>query len=456
MDAGRSTKMGTAPMFPLVMAMSFPAMLSMLVQALYNVVDSYFVAKISESALTAVSLAFPLQTLMIAVAIGTAVGLNSLISRRLGEGRQKDADRAATHGLILGVVNWIVFALVGLLETNAFFNAFTDDPVVHQMGCDYTYVVLIVSFGIFVEANVSRTLQATGNMIIPMVTQLAGAITNIIMDPILIFGLLGFPRLEVMGAAVATVAGQIVAMIIALLALFFKDHDVHISFRGFRPHWRTIRDIYAVGFPSMVMQAIGSVMTAGMNAILISFSQTAVALFGVYFKLQSFVFMPVFGLNTGLMPIIGYNYGAGNRKRLLSALKIGAVIAAVIMAVGMAVFWIFPEWLLGIFEASDEMVEIGVPALRSISLCFVPAAIGIICSTLFQAVGMGTRSLFVSLLRQLILILPVAYLLSKIGLNYVWYAFPIAETFSLLASVLLALSVYKHKIRGLVPIRGEE
>ena len=324
------------------------------------------------------------------------------------------------------------------------------------MGCDYTYVVLIVSFGIFVEANVSRTLQATGNMIIPMVTQLAGAITNIIMDPILIFGLLGFPRLEVMGAAVATVAGQIVAMIIALLALFFKDHDVHISFRGFRPHWRTIRDIYAVGFPSMVMQAIGSVMTAGMNAILISFSQTAVALFGVYFKLQSFVFMPVFGLNTGLMPIIGYNYGAGNRKRLLSALKIGAVIAAVIMAVGMAVFWIFPEWLLGIFEASDEMVEIGVPALRSISLCFVPAAIGIICSTLFQAVGMGTRSLFVSLLRQLILILPVAYLLSKIGLNYVWYAFPIAETFSLLASVLLALSVYKHKIRGLVPIRGEE
>lgn len=206
----------------------------------------------------------------------------------------------------------------------------------------------------------------------------------------------------------------------------------------------------------MVMQAIGSVMTAGMNAILISFSQTAVALFGVYFKLQSFVFMPVFGLNTGLMPIIGYNYGAGNRKRLLSALKIGAVIAAVIMAVGMAVFWIFPEWLLGIFEASDEMVEIGVPALRSISLCFVPAAIGIICSTLFQAVGMGTRSLFVSLLRQLILILPVAYLLSKIGLNYVWYAFPIAETFSLLASVLLALSVYKHKIRGLVPIRGEE
>ncbi|MBC8610593.1 Staphylococcal virulence regulator protein A [uncultured Ruminococcus sp.] len=456
MDAGRSTKMGTAPMFPLVMAMSFPAMLSMLVQALYNVVDSYFVAKISESALTAVSLAFPLQTLMIAVAIGTAVGLNSLISRRLGEGRQKDADRAATHGLILGVVNWIVFALVGLLGTNAFFNAFTDDPVVHQMGCDYTYVVLIVSFGIFVEANVSRTLQATGNMIIPMVTQLAGAITNIIMDPILIFGLLGFPRLEVMGAAVATVAGQIVAMIIALLALFFKDHDVHISFRGFRPHWRTIRDIYAVGFPSMVMQAIGSVMTAGMNAILISFSQTAVALFGVYFKLQSFVFMPVFGLNTGLMPIIGYNYGAGNRKRLLSALKIGAVIAAVIMAVGMAVFWIFPEWLLGIFEASDEMVEIGVPALRSISLCFVPAAIGIICSTLFQAVGMGTRSLFVSLLRQLILILPVAYLLSKIGLNYVWYAFPIAETFSLLASVLLALSVYKHKIRGLVPIRGEE
>ncbi len=457
MEQNTSTKLGTAPMFPLIMGMSFPAMLSMLVQALYNVVDSYFVAKVSEAALTAVSLAFPLQTLMISVACGTAVGLNSLISRRLGEGRQKDADRAATHGLVLGVLSWLVFALVGILATSAFFSVFTDDPTVHKMGCDYTYIVLIVSVGMFVEMNVSRILMATGNMIVPMITQLVGAITNIILDPIMIFGLLGFPKLGVAGAAVATVGGQILAMIIALIFLFAKDHDVHITFRGFKLHWRTIRDIYAVGVPSMVMQAIGSVMTAGMNAILISFNQTAVALFGIYFKLQSFVFMPVFGLNNGLMPIIGYNFGAGNKKRLLSALKIGTVIAAVIMAAGTLIFWLFPEWLLSIFEASDQMVEIGVPALRSISLCFIPAAIGIVCSTLFQAVGMGGKSLFVSVLRQLVVILPVAYLLSKIGLFYVWFSFPIAETVSLAASVILLLMVYRHKIKNLEPVsRGKE
>lgn len=451
MEQNTSKKLGNAPMLPLIMGMSFPAMLSMLVQALYNIVDSYFVAKLSEDALTAVSLAFPLQTLMISVSVGTGVGLNSLISRRLGEGRKEEANMAATHGLLLGLFSWIVFALIGLLATGAFFSAFTDDPVVHKMGCDYTTIVLVVSIGMFIEVNVSRMLMATGNMIIPMVNQLAGAITNIILDPIMIFGLLGFPAMGVAGAAVATVVGQIVAMAIALIFLLTKDHDVRITFRGFRLNWRIIRDIYAVGFPSMVMQAIGSVMTTAMNKILIDFSSTAVALFGVYFKLQSFVFMPVFGLNNGLMPIIGYNFGAGNRKRMVSALKIGMLIGGIVMALGTLVFWIFPEWLLGLFEASDQMLEMGVPALRSISLCFIPAAVGIVCSTLFQAVGMGGKSLLVSALRQLVILVPAASLLSKIGLFYVWFSFPIAETVSLAASLLLLRLVYRQKIRDLTP-----
>ncbi len=446
MELTKENKMSNAPMTKLILSMSLPAMFSMLVQALYNVVDSVFVSHYSQDALTAVSLAFPIQMLLIAVAVGTGVGLNSLVSRRLGEKRNEEASQAATHGIVIGVASWIVFAIIGIFFTRMFFNAFTDKPELIEMGTSYTSIVTIFSIGVFVEINIEKTLQATGNMIYPMIFQLIGAITNIILDPIMIFGLLGFPKMGIAGAAVATVAGQILSMIFSLYIVFTKTHDVKISFKNFKLKLNILKDIYAVGVPSMIMQAIGSVLTTCLNGILITFSNEAVSVLGIYFKLQSFIFMPVFGLTHGVMPIMGYNYGARNKKRLLSALRVGTVIAGIIMAFGTLLFWIAPELLLKIFNANDEVLRIGVIALRSISLSFIPAALGIMLSTLFQAVGMGGKSLFVSILRQLVIILPVAYLLSKIGLDYVWYSFAIAEVFSFVASIFIFLHIKKKHI----------
>ncbi|WP_050697776.1 MATE family efflux transporter [Anaeromassilibacillus senegalensis] len=445
----RQNKMGTAPVFPLILSMSLPAMFSMLVQALYNVVDSYFVAKISENALTAVSLAFPIQNLLIAVGVGTAVGINSLISRRLGENRRADADSAATHGIVLGVFNWVLFAIFGLFCSRLFFTAFTGTQEVIEMGQQYMSIVCIFSFGIFVEVNIEKTLQATGNMIWPMVFQLIGAVTNIILDPIFIFGMFGMPKMGVAGAAIATVAGQILAMVVSIVVIFIKEHEVTIHFRGFHMDWSTVKNIYSVGFPAIIMQSIGSVMVMGMNAILIAFTETAVAFFGVYFKLQSFVFMPVFGLTQGIMPIIGFNYGARKKSRLMSTIRIGSIIALVIMGCGMLLFWAVPGQLLMIFNASQNMLEIGVPALRTISLCFMPAAMGILFSTVFQAVGRGVSSLIISVLRQLVVLLPAAFLLSQIGLRPIWYAFPIAEIASLLASIFLFTRLYRNTLKTL-------
>lgn len=455
MEEIAKNKMGSAPMLPLILSMSVPAMFSMLVQALYNIVDSYFVAKLGVEALTAVSLAFPIQNLMIAIAVGTGVGINSLVSRRLGEGRIEEASRAATHGMILGALSGLAVALFGALGTSLFFRSFTSNPIIYQMGCDYVYVVTIFSFGIFIQVNMEKTLQSTGNMIIPMFSQLIGAITNIILDPIMIFGYFGFPKMGVRGAAIATVAGQILGMIYIVIMALAKNHAVNITLKGFKFNTKTIKDIYAVGFPSIVMQSIGSVMTMGVNAILITFSDVAVAIFGIYFKLQSFVFMPVFGLTHGVMPIMGYNYGARNKKRMMDALKIGSTIALVIMAAGMALFIMIPERLLMIFDATPEMLEIGVHALRTISLCFVPAALGIMFSTLFQAVGMGGKSLLVSVLRQLVFILPLAYFLSKLGLYYVWFAFPLAETVSFGASLIIFTLLYKKHLKNLQPLTSE-
>lgn len=442
-------KMGTQPILKLIVTMSLPAIFSMLVQALYNVVDSYFVAKVSQDALTAVSLAFPVQTLMIAFGAGTGIGLNSLVSRRLGEGRQTDADAAAAHGVVLAVLTALCFALLGALFSGAFFHAFTDDAAVFAMGRTYTTIVTVFSFGFFVEIVLEKTLQATGNMIYPMLFQLSGAVINIILDPILIFGAFGLPAMGVAGAAAATVTGQILSMLFALYISFFRSHRVHITLRGFRFCGRTVRDIYAVGIPSIIMQSIMSVLTVGLNKILIDFGKAAVNVLGIYYKLQSFVFMPVFGLTHGVLPIMGYNYGAQKRSRLMQALFYGSAIAFVIMAAGTALFWAVPEWLLGLFEADAAILEIGVPALRIISLSFPAAALGILFSTLFQACGMGQRSLFVSVLRQLVVILPAAYLLAKIGVVYVWYAFPIAECVSFVASILLFLGLYRKHIRTL-------
>lgn len=451
MEEIQQNKMGTMPIFPLILSMSVPAILSMMVQALYNIVDSYFVAQISEDALTAVSLVFPIQTLLIAVAVGTGVGLNSLIARRLGENRRREADLAATHGLLLGLVNGLLFFLIGLFFSRSFLRAFTSDAGIVQMGSSYMEVVCMYSFGACVEINIEKILQATGNMIFPMIFQLVGAVGNMLLDPVFIFGLFGVPAMGVRGAAIATVIAQILSMVVALTVLFLKEHEVKIEFHAFRVNWQTIRNIYAVGLPAIVMQSTGSVMVVGMNAILIGFTGTAVAVFGVYFKLQSFVFMPVFGLNQGLMPVMGYNFGAKKRKRLLSAVKIGCVMAAVIMGIGMAAFWIFPDRLLMIFSASDRMLQIGVPALRTISLCFLPAAFGIVFSTTFQAVGDGVKSLIISLLRQLVVLLPVAYLLSKISLRAVWYAFPIAECVSLAASIFFFCLLKRTTLRALEP-----
>ena len=447
--------MGTAPILPLIFSMSLPAMFSMLVQALYNIVDSYFVAQVSEKALAAVSLAFPLQNLLIAFAVGTAVGVTSLISRRLGQGLQEEANAAATHGILLAVATWVLFALYGAFFSTPFFHLFETDPEIIQMGDTYISICCIFSFGVFVEICLERTLQATGNMIWPMIFQLIGAVTNIIMDPILIFGWFGLPAMGVAGAAIATVMGQILAMAVAALVVTFGKHDVHVSFRRFRLSWRTIKDIYVVGIPSIVMQSIGTVMTMALNGILSGFSTAAYTVFGIYFKLQSFVFMPVFGLNQGLLPILGYNYGARNRKRMMTAFRDGCAIALVIMAAGMAVFLAAPQWLLSIFNASAELLEIGIPALRIICTCFLFAALGIVCSTLFQAVGKGVYSLIVSLMRQLAVLVPAAWILAKVTQQvvFVWWAFPIAECVSLVVSLLFFLRLYNKEIKHLETIQ---
>lgn len=445
----RQNKMGTAPILPLIFSMALPAMFSMLVQALYNIVDSYFVAQVSEKGLAAVSLAFPLQNLLISFAVGTAVGVTSLIARRLGQGLQEEADSAATHGVLLAICTWVLFAIYGAFFSTPFFQLFESDPEIVQMGSSYISICCVFSFGIFVEVTLEKTLQATGNMIWPMIFQLIGAVTNIILDPIMIFGLLGFPAMGVAGAAIATVSGQILAMVVAILVITFREHDVHITFRHFRPQWKIIKDIYIVGAPSIVMQSIGTVMTMTLNGILSSFSTAAYTVFGLYFKLQSFVFMPVFGLNQGLLPILGYNYGARNRKRLMHTFWSGCVIALVIMAAGMVIFLAFPQWLLSIFNASQELLEIGIPALRIICTCFLFAALGIVASTLFQAVGRGIYSLIVSLMRQLVVLVPAAWLLAQIThqVTAVWWAFPIAECFSLAVSLVLFLRLYRKEIR---------
>lgn len=442
----RQNRMGVQKMLPLVISMSLPTIFSMMVQALYNIVDSFFVSQISQSALTAVSLAFPIQNLLIAVGIGTGIGINSLIARRLGEKRFKESDAAATHGVLLSLFNYAIFVVIGVFFSGAFVSAFTSNPQVTTWSVQYLQIVCIYSFGFCIEINLEKVIGATGNMMYPMLFQLTGAIINIFLDPVFIFVL----HMEVAGAAIATVIGQIASMVVAICALHFKKSiEVHITFHGFHFSWQTIRDIYQVGFPSIVMNAIGSVMTGGLNAILITFKnvgETAVAFFGVYFKLQSFVFMPVFGLNQGVIPIMGYNFGARKKDRLQSALRIGTTIAVCIMILGMILFMAIPSQLLSIFNASADMMALGVPALRTISLCFIPAAFGILITAEFTAVGKGSYSLIVSLMRQLCVLLPAAFILAQVTgeVSAVWFAFPIAEIVSLITSLFLHRHLKKH------------
>lgn len=443
---GNAQKMGTMPVGKLLASMALPAMCSMLVQALYNIVDSIFVAKIGEDALTAVSLAFPMQMLILAFALGASIGANSLIARRLGEKKRKEASAAASNGFFLALINYLFFLVLGILFAGPFLRMFSSDERLVKMGTQYLGIVMIFSFGMHISVMAEKVLQATGNMIIPMISQLIGAITNIILDPIMIFGLFGFPALGVAGAAIATVIGQIVAMIYVLIMLSVREHDVQIKIRGFRPDISSIREILQVGVPTMVMNAIGSVTTTGMNKILMEFSSTAVAVIGAYFKLQSFVFMPVFGLTQGAMPILGYNFGANNRKRFNHTLKLSFIVAFLIMMVGTILFNLIPDKLLMLFDAGDDMLRIGTVALRTISYSFIGASFGIIISTMFQSMGHGFKSLLMSLLRQLIIILPTAWILSKIfELDGVWLSYPIAEYITLAVFAPTALMTVKRE-----------
>ncbi|MDO4633714.1 MAG: MATE family efflux transporter [Eubacteriales bacterium] len=446
----RENKMGTMPIPRLLVSMSLPMMISMLVQAMYNIVDSIFVAQISESALTAVSLAFPIQNLMIAVGSGTGVGINALLSRSLGEKNPKEASRAAKNGVFLALLSYIVFALVGLLISRPFFASQTDNTEIIEFGVQYMEIICICSFGLFFQMTFERLLQATGRTFYSMITQGTGAIFNIIMDPILIFGMFGFPKMGVAGAAIATVGGQMLAAVLAIIFNLRKNTDISLNFKGFRPSGRVIRIIYAVGIPSIIMMAIGSVMTFGFNKILLQFTTTATAVFGVYFKLNSFAFMPVFGMNNGIIPIIAYNYGARKPERITQTIKLGVAIAICIMLLGLAAFQLFPDKLLLLFNASETMLEIGVPALRTISLSFLVAGYCIIVGSVFQALGNSVYSLIVSLARQLIVLLPAAFILAKLGgLHMVWWSFDIAEVVSLLLSTYFLKRIYKEKIHKL-------
>ena len=435
--APAENKMGTMPVGRLLAGMAIPMMISMLVQAFYNVVDSVFVAELSQDALNAVSLAFPLQNLMIAVGGGTAVGMNALLSRSLGEKRQDMADRAANTGIFLALCSFVVFAAAGLLFSRTFFLAQTDNAAIVEYGTQYATVCLGLSIGIFSQFCFERLLQSTGRTTLAMITQLTGAIINIIMDPILIFGYFGFPRMEVAGAALATVLGQIVAAIMAVFMNFKFNPDVHIRLREIRWNGRIAREIYRVGFPTIVMQSIGSVMVFGMNKILFGFTKTATAVFGAYFKLQSFIFMPVFGLNNGMVPIISYNFGAARPERVWKTVRLTICTAVCIMAVGVLLFQLFPQQLLLFFNASEDMLSIGQVALRIISIHFLLAGFDIIAGSVCQAIGNPVYSLIVSVCRQLVVLLPVAWLLAQTGkLELVWFAFPVAEVASMTLSII--------------------
>ena len=460
MELQKENKMGVMPVGRLILNMSLPMILSMLVQALYNIVDSVYVSRVSEAALTAVSLSFPAQNLMIGLATGTGVGVNALLSRALGAKDSDRANRVAENGVFLALVGYAVFLIFGLFASRAFNAAQTSQPEIIQYGEDYLSVVCCLSFGLFGQVMFERLMQATGRTIYTMYTQGVGAIINIILDPIFIFNF----GMGVKGAAIATVIGQIVAFILAAVINHHKNHDVKLKLREFRPSGEIIGHIYSIGFPSVIMMAIGSVMTFLMNKILILYTtgkETSATVFGVYFKLNSFVFMPVFGLNNGVIPIIGYNYGARNRLRMLQTVKYALLFAFGFMLVGTVIFLAFPNVLLNLFDATEMMLVIGVPALRIIASTFIVAGVCIALGSVFQALGYGIYSMLVSLARQLLVLLPAAWILARLGQsvgndNLVWLSFPIAELVSLAVTLLLFGRLYRKVIRELpdgAPVR---
>lgn len=445
--------MGTEPIVPLIIKMSLPAMFSMLIQALYNVVDSIFLGYYGQGseALTAVSLAYPLQLLLIAFVVGTGVGINSLIARRLGEGDVKNAQNVAMTGIILGVATWIIFALVGIFASRPFitFMAGSENTQIIDYGVEYIFIVLVFSLGIFIQVMIEKSIQATGNMIIPMASHLIGAVTNIVLDPIFIFGLGPIPSMGVKGAAIATVLGQWVSMLILVVTICVKKFAIKFSFKGYKLSMKTIKEIYSVGLSGIVMQSIGAVLLSAINIIInlspspADVNTAAQTVYGLYFKIQSFIFMPVFGLNQGISPIMSFNYGAKCKERLLKTLKIGLIIAFSIMLLGTLLFQIIPGQILSLFDVDEQILSIGNKALRTISICFLPASVGVIFTALFQAVGKGMRSLLMSVLRQLVLIIPLAFVLSKISIDAMWFAFPISEFVAMVVAILFFIDLNK-------------
>ena len=445
--------MGTEPIVPLIIKMSLPAMFSMLIQALYNVVDSVFLGYYGQGseALTAVSLAYPLQLLLVAFVVGTGVGINSLIARRLGEGDVKNAQNVAMTGIILGVATWVVFALVGIFASMPFitFMAGSENTQIIDYGVEYIFIVLVFSLGIFIQVMIEKSIQATGNMIIPMASHLIGAVTNIVLDPIFIFGLGPIPSMGVKGAAIATVLGQWLSMLILVVTVCVKKFAIKFSFKGYKLSMKTTKEIYSVGLSGIVMQSIGAVLLSAINIIInlspspADVNTAAQTVYGLYFKIQSFIFMPVFGLNQGISPIMSYNYGAKCKERLLKTLKIGLIIAFSIMLLGTLLFQIIPGQILSLFDVDEQILSIGNKALRTISICFLPASVGVIFTALFQAVGKGMRSLLMSVLRQLVLIIPLAFVLSKISIDAMWFAFPISEFVAMVVAILFFIDLNK-------------
>ena len=435
----KENKMGIQPINSLLVSMSLPMMISMLVQALYNIVDSIYVARIEEKALTAVSLAFPVQNIMIAMAMGTCVGMNALLSRHLGEKEFEKADSVAKTTMFLAVCHYLIFLLLGCFFVRPFYYGQTTDQTIIRYGIEYLRIICTCSFGIFLQAVFERILQSTGKTFYTMITQGTGALINIVLDPILIFGYFGFPAMGVKGAAVA-----------AVLAVCFNlavNHEVNLGLKGFKPRLAVIRQIYFIGIPTIIMQAISGIMNFGMNQILMTFSDTATAVFGVYYKLQSFIFMPVFGLNNGMVPIIAYNYGAGSRSRVVKTIKLGVMYSVCIMLLGVLIMQCLPEKLLLLFEASDTMLSIGIPALRIISIHFALAGFCIVMSTAFQSLGYAWCSMINSICRQVVVILPAAWLLSLSGrLELIWWSFPIAEFVSAALQVSFLVLVCKKVI----------
>ena len=446
MKKANENRMGFEPVLPLLLRMSSPVIFSMFISSLYNVVDSYFVAQISEKALRAVSLSYPIQLVLIAFGVGTGVGINSYAARLLGQREEEKASNVASHGLLLAIATSFVFMLFGLFGVESLFSTFTNDPEVYAMGVQYSRLISIFSIGSIVQISQEKTIQSTGRMFVPMLSQLIGSLLNIVLDPIFIFGFFCIPAMGVTGAAVATLIGQFVGAYICIHYLLIYDGELKITKKHYSFDWDIIKEIYKVGLPSIIMQSIGALLNMGFNYILIPISEIAVSVLGIYYKLQSFIFLPVFGLTQGVLPLIAYNYGAKKKTRIDESMNYGFKIAALMMGIGTAIFLLFPEELLQIFNSTPEMIQIGVPMLQITSLCFIPAALGIMYSTFFQALGYGIYSLQMSILRQMIVILPLAKLLSYISLESIWLSYPIAEIFALAYGYYLYKKIYTNKI----------